>query len=99
MCGESANRSPPHDQYEVRRNGRGFESQRNYGPRFPPRGARTPPVRRERISAVSRGRVPLGRCGGVDFTNPSFEQMARHWFDSFCTNLSVESFAHSRSRF
>jgi hypothetical protein len=25
-------------------------------------------------------------------------QMARHWFDSFCTNPSAESFAHSRSR-
>jgi hypothetical protein len=22
----------------------------------------------------------------MDFANPIFEQMARHWFDSFCTN-------------
>jgi hypothetical protein len=22
----------------------------------------------------------------MDFANPTFEQMARHWFDSFCTN-------------
>jgi hypothetical protein len=36
------------------------------------------------------------RC---DFANPTFEQMARHWFDSFCTNPSAESFAHSRSNF
>jgi hypothetical protein len=35
----------------------------------------------------------------MDFANPTFEQMARHWFDSFCTNPSAESFAHSRSRF
>jgi hypothetical protein len=35
----------------------------------------------------------------MDFANPTFEQMARHWFDSFCTNPSGESFAHSRSRF
>jgi hypothetical protein len=35
----------------------------------------------------------------MDFANPTFEQMARHWFDSFCTNPSVESFAHSHSRF
>jgi hypothetical protein len=35
----------------------------------------------------------------MDFAKPTFEQMARHWFDSFCTNPSVESFAHSRSRF
>jgi hypothetical protein len=35
----------------------------------------------------------------MDFANPTFEQMARHWFDSFCTNPSAESFAHSRSHF
>jgi hypothetical protein len=35
----------------------------------------------------------------MDFANPTFEQMARHWFDSFCTNPIVESFAHSCSRF
>jgi hypothetical protein len=22
----------------------------------------------------------------MDFSNPTFEKMARHWFDSFCTN-------------
>jgi hypothetical protein len=31
--------------------------------------------------------------------NPTFEQMARHWFYTFGTNPSVESFAHSRSWF
>jgi hypothetical protein len=35
----------------------------------------------------------------MDFSNPIFEQMARHWLDSFCTNPCAESFAHSRSRF
>jgi hypothetical protein len=30
----------------------------------------------------------------MDFSNPMFEQMARHWFDSFSTNPSAESFAH-----
>jgi hypothetical protein len=35
----------------------------------------------------------------MDFANPTFEQMARHWFDLFCTNPSAESFAHSRSHF
>jgi hypothetical protein len=35
----------------------------------------------------------------IDLANPMFEQMARHCFDSFCTNPSAESFAHSRSRF
>jgi hypothetical protein len=28
--------------------------------------------------------------------NPTFEQMTRHWFFSFGTNPSVESFVHSR---
>jgi hypothetical protein len=31
--------------------------------------------------------------------NPTFEQMARHWFYSFGTNPSVESFVRSRARF
>ena len=56
--------------------------------------------RHGRVPAVSREKVPLGRRGGrVDFANPSFEQMARHWFDSFRANPSVELFAHSHSRF
>lgn len=67
---------------------RGFEARREFGPRFPPRGARGPFVRRERVPQRD-----------ADFANPSFEQMARHWFNLFCANPSVESFAHSRSRF
>jgi hypothetical protein len=35
----------------------------------------------------------------MDFPNRTFEQMLRHWFDSFCTNLIVECFAHSPSCF
>jgi hypothetical protein len=35
----------------------------------------------------------------MDFANPTFEEMAQHWFDSFCTNPNAESFAHSRSHF
>jgi hypothetical protein len=31
--------------------------------------------------------------------NPTFEQMARHWFYSFGTNPSVDSFVRSRARF
>jgi hypothetical protein len=31
--------------------------------------------------------------------NPTFEQMARHWFYSFGTNPSAESFVRSRARF
>jgi hypothetical protein len=37
------------------------------------------------------------RSDKMDFANPTFEQMTRHWFDS--SNPSVESFAHSRSPF
>ena len=105
--GEFAGRSPPHGRYEARRDGRSFESQRHYGPRFPPRGARSPPMRFERTPPFRGERIPpfrrenVSRSGmiGRDFANPTFEQMARHWFDSFCANPSVESFAHSRSRF
>jgi hypothetical protein len=85
-------RSPSRDQYEFRR-GHNFESQRGYGPRFPFRGARTPPTRRE---VISRGGHSFG---WMNFSNPTFEQMARHWFDSFCANPSVESSARSRSWF
>jgi hypothetical protein len=35
----------------------------------------------------------------MDFANPTFEQMERHGFGSFCTNPIADSFAHSRSRF
>jgi hypothetical protein len=56
----------------------------------PLRGTRSPP----------RGRVGVPpRRDRMDFDNPTFEQMARHWFDSFCTNPSAESFAHSHSHF
>jgi hypothetical protein len=35
----------------------------------------------------------------MNFSNPTFKLMAQHWFDSFCTNPSVKSFAHSLSLF
>jgi hypothetical protein len=63
---------------------------RSYGPWSPLRGACSPP--RVRVG------VPPRR-DRMDFASPTFEQMARHWFDSFCTNPSAESFAHSRSHF
>jgi hypothetical protein len=85
-------RSPSRDQYEFGR-GRNFESQGDYRPCFPFHGARTPPVRRE---VISRGGHNFDR---MDFANPTFEQMARHWFDSFCANPSVESVARSCSWF
>jgi hypothetical protein len=67
-----------------------FKSQRSYELRSPLRGTRSPP----------RGHVGVSpRRDRMDFANPMFEQMAWHWFNSFCTNPSAESFAHSRSRF
>jgi hypothetical protein len=35
----------------------------------------------------------------LDCANPTFEQMARHWFYSFGTNPSAESFVRSRAHF
>jgi hypothetical protein len=52
------------------------------------------------VRVVLQGDVWVFHLGmRMDFANPTFEQMARHWFDSFCTNPSAESFAHSRSYF
>jgi hypothetical protein len=88
--GEFAGHSFARGQYEYGGNDRSFRSQRSYGPRSPLRGTRGPP----------RGRVSVPpRRDRMDFANPIFEQMARHWLDSFCTNPSAESFGHSRSRF
>jgi hypothetical protein len=88
--GEFAGCSFARCQYEYGGNDRSFRSQRSYGLRSPLRGTRSPP----------RGRVGVPpRRYRMDFANPMFEQMARHCFDSFCTNPSAESFAHSRSRF
>jgi hypothetical protein len=41
----------------------------------------------------------FGRKDGLVCANPTFKQMARHWFYTFGTNPSVESFARSRSWF
>jgi hypothetical protein len=71
-------------------NDRSFRSQWSYGPWSPLRRTRSPP----------RGSVGVPPMRDwMDFSNPKFEQMARHWFDLFCANPSAESFAHSRSRF
>jgi hypothetical protein len=41
----------------------------------------------------------FGRKDGLVSANPTFEQMARHWFYSFGTNPSAETFVRSRARF
>jgi hypothetical protein len=45
--------------------------------------------------------IPRGghRSDRMDLANPTFEQMSRHWFDSFYANPSVESVALSRPWF
>jgi hypothetical protein len=40
-----------------------------------------------------------GRKDGLMCANPTFEQMARHWFYSFGTNPSAESFVLSHAHF
>jgi hypothetical protein len=98
---EFAGRSPPRDQYEFGRS-RNFESQRGYRPRFSFRGTRTPLVRQEwfshggsRFDRLDRMDRSFDRRGRLDVANPTFEEMAQHWFDTFGTNPSVESFARS----
>jgi hypothetical protein len=41
----------------------------------------------------------FGRKDGLVCANPTFKQMAWHWFYSFGTNPSAESFVRSRARF
>jgi hypothetical protein len=75
-------RSPPRDQYEFGR-GHSFESQRGYESRFPFRGTRTAPVRREwfslggsRFDRFDRMDRSVDRHGRMDVANPIFEEMA-----------------------
>jgi hypothetical protein len=93
---EFAGRSPPRNQYEFRRN-RSFESQKGYGPHFPFHGTRTPPMRQGWSSHGGSKFDRMDRCidrhGRMNVAKPTFEEMARHWFATFGTNPSVESFA------
>jgi hypothetical protein len=41
----------------------------------------------------------FGRKGGLDCANPTFDQMAQHYFYCFGTNPSAESFVRSRACF
>jgi hypothetical protein len=86
--GGFAGHPPTCPQYGFRGDDRSFGFQRNYGPHFPPRGARTP--------SMGHGKFGSKR---MMFANPSFEQMARHWFNFLCADPIVESLAHSRSCF
>jgi hypothetical protein len=76
-----------------------LEMDRRDGPWFSFRGF-GPPLVRE--GWFPRGGVlggSFGRKGVLDCANLTFEQMARHWFYSFDTNPSAESFVRSRDCF
>jgi hypothetical protein len=100
--GQFARRSPPRAQY---RDGRihSFEMERRDSPWAFFHGF-GPPLGREGWFPHGgyRGGVrggSFGRKDGLVCANPTFEQMARHWFYSFGTNPSAESFVHSRACF
>jgi hypothetical protein len=70
------------------------------------RGTRTPLVRWEwfshsgsRFDRVDRMDRIFDRRGRMSVTNPTFEEMARPWFNTFGANPSVESLARCRSWF
>jgi hypothetical protein len=100
--GQFARRSPPRAQYG---DGRihSFEIERRDSPRAFFRGFGPPPGIEGWLphggyrGGVRRG--SFGRKDGFVCANPTFEQMARHWFYSFGTNPSAESFVRSRARF
>jgi hypothetical protein len=77
--------------------------QRRDDPRFSFRGFGPPPGREGWFPRSGyRGGVRGGRFGrkdGLVCANPTFEQMARHWFYSFGTNPSAESFVCSHVHF
>jgi hypothetical protein len=96
--GQFARHSPPCAQYEDGRS-RSFEMERRDGPQFVFRCFGSPLVREGWFPHSGyRGRVHGGSfCwkDGLDCANPTFEQMARYWFYSFCTNPVLSRlFAH-----
>jgi hypothetical protein len=100
--GQFARHSPSRVQYGNGRS-RSFEMERRDDPRFSFRGF-GPPLGRQGWFPRSgyQGGVrggSFGRKDGLVCANPTFEQMARHWFYPFGTNPSAESFVRSRARF
>jgi hypothetical protein len=82
---------------------RSFEKERRDGPRVLFHGF-GPPLGIEGWFPQGgyRGGVHGGSFGRRDAlvgANPTFEQMARHWFYTFGTNPSAESFVRSRACF
>jgi hypothetical protein len=77
--------------------------ERRNGPQSSFRGFRYPLARQGWLPhGGSRGGFRGGSFNRRDdcvCANPTLEQMTRHWFYSFGTNPSAESFVHSRARF
>jgi hypothetical protein len=100
--GQFARRSPSRVQYGNGRS-RSFEMERRDDPWFSFRGFGPPPGREGWFPRSGyRGGVcggSFGRKDGLVCANLTFEQMARHWFYSFGTNPSAESFVRSRACF
>jgi hypothetical protein len=100
--GQFARCSPTRDQYGYGRS-RSFEMEMRDGPRSSFRGFGPPPVREGWFPRSGyRGSVrggSFGRKEVLDCANPTLEQMALHWFYSFGTNPSAESFVCSRAQF
>jgi hypothetical protein len=97
-----ARRSPSRAQYGNGRS-RSFEMERRDDPRFSFRGFGLPPGRE---GWFPRSGYRGGVCGGsfdrrdaLECANPTFEQMAQHWFYSFGTNPSDELFVRSCAHF
>jgi hypothetical protein len=100
--GQVARHSPPRVHYGDGRS-RSFEKERRDGPRAFFCGFGPPPGREGWFPQVGycggvRG-GSFGRRDGLVCANPTFKQMARHWFYSFGTNPSAESFVRSRAHF
>jgi hypothetical protein len=89
--GQFARRSPPRAQYGNGRS-RSFELERRDGPRVSFRVFGPPPAREGWFPRGGVRRCSFGMKDGLDCANPTFEQMARHWFYPFGTNPSAESF-------
>jgi hypothetical protein len=100
--GQFARRSPSRARYGDERS-RSFDMERRDDPRFSFRGFGPPPGREGWFPRSGyRGGVRGGsfdRRDALQCANPTFEQMPRHWFYSFGTNPSAESFVRSRARF
>jgi hypothetical protein len=77
--GQFARRSPPRAQYGDGRI-RSFEMERRDSPRVFFRGFGPPPGREDWFPRGGVRGGSLGRKDGLVCANPTFEQMARHWF-------------------